>query len=364
MPCSIYYTAAPLYSLAFQQNQYPLISELALSLDDDEEQISDIQISLSCDPVFFEEQIWHLDHIAPGEKVNLQLQAVRVSIKELEELTDKITVNLKLVASAGDKILDQKDFETVILPKNHWAGENSMPELLACFSLPNSPYSEELVLRTSQILKQSSLPSQIDGYQSKTREKPYQIAAGIWASVQNEGLTYVNPSPSFATQGQRIRTTEDIKKNGSAACLDLSMLFASILERAGLNVVIALTKTHAFVGVWLIDDCFPLLTMEDPMAIRKRVAMRDMVIFETTLVTSDRKISFSQACSEADLLLDEDNEDGFVYAIDILQARKRQISPLPLRVIYGEQAEYKEDEESKKNYCYSSCSAITSSKRR
>ncbi|MCK4821940.1 DUF4011 domain-containing protein, partial [bacterium] len=184
----------------------------------------------------------------------------------------------------------------------------------------------------SKLLRASNLPSQLDGYQSNTREKPYSAVNALWAAVQSEKISYINPSPKFAVSGQRIRISQDIGRNKSAACLDLSLLFASLLERIGLNPIIALTHTHAFVGAWLIDECFPLLTMDDPMAIRKRVAMKDLIVFETTLVCSDSHISFSQACDEADLLLGEGNEDNFVYAIDIAQARKRQISPLPIRV--------------------------------
>ena len=339
MSCRIHFEVAGLYSLAFQQNQYPLITALSLALSEDEEPLRDIQVSLKSDPPFFENALWHLDYLAPGEKVDLQLKSIRPSFQALDELTDQIVTNLTLTASSAEIELDRQDFETVLLPKNHWAGESQMPELLAAFSLPNSPYSEELVKKAANVLKRSGLPSKLDGYQSNTREKPYQAAEAIWAAVQAEGISYINPSPSFATSGQRIRTSEDIKRNRSAACLDMSMLFTSVIERAGLNSVVALTKSHAFVGVWLIDDCFPLLTMDDPMAIRKRVAMRDLVIFETTLATSGATSSFSQACDQANLLLGEGNEENFVYAIDICQARKRQITPLPIMANGGDAAE-------------------------
>ena len=332
MACSIEFTAAPIYSLAFQQNQYPLVTSLTLTLDESDEAQRDIKITLTSDPQFFEDVVWQIDYLEPGQRIDLQLKSVRPSIQALDELSDQIRTNLALTAMADGEQLDRRDFETTMLPKNHWAGESNMAELLAAFSLPNSPYSEELVIKASHVLKRSGLPSQLDGYQSNTREKPYQSAEAIWATIQAESISYINPSPTFASSGQRIRITEDIKQHKSAACLDLSMLFSSVLERAGLNTVIALTKEHAFVGVWLIDDCFPLLTMDDPMAIRKRVAMRDLVMFETTLVTADSRVSFSQACDQANLLLGEGHEEQFVYAIDIAQGRKRQIFPLPIRV--------------------------------
>jgi len=79
----------------------------------------------------------------------------------------------------------------------------------------------------------------------------------------------------------------------------------------------------------LIDECFPLLTNDDSMDIRKRVASKDLVLFETTLATSDSPITFGQTVEYADQIISEDSEDTFVYAIDLTQARKRQIKPIP-----------------------------------
>jgi len=332
MALDIEFESASIYSLAFQQNHYPLITLLALSNSSDDEPLNDMLITLTCDPEFFEPAEWRLDYLAPGERIELQLQSVKVSVKGLQELTSDIVTNLRLQAIAGGKVLAERHFETTFMPKNYWAGQLNMPELLAAFSMPDSPYVESMVVKASNILKDSNLSHSMDGYQSRKRENPYAAANALWAVVQGEQISYINPAPSFATTGQRIRTSEDIQSNKSAACLDLSMLFASLLERVGLNAMVALTRTHAFVGVWLVDDCFPMLTMDDPQTIRKRVALKDLVMFETTLACAGNNVSFSQAAAQADQLLGENNEENFVYAIDIAQARKQQIKPLPILI--------------------------------
>lgn len=332
MALEIEFKSASIYSLAFQQNHYPLITSLALSNSHDDEPLNDILVTLTCDPSFFEPAEWRLDYLSPGERIELQLQAVRLSVKGLQELTSDILTNLTLKVTVDGKTLAESYFETTFMPKNFWAGEKNMPELLATFSMPDSPYVESLVIKASNILKASSLSHSMDGYQSRKRENPYAAANALWAAVQGEDISYISPSPSFATKGQRIRTSEDIKSHKSAACLDLSMLFASLLERVGLNAMVALTNTHAFVGVWLLDECFPVLTMDDPQAIRKRIALKDLVMFETTLACSGNNVSFSQAAAQAEQLLGEGNEDNFVYAIDISQARKQQIKPLPILI--------------------------------
>jgi len=154
------------------------------------------------------------------------------------------------------------------------------------------------------------------------------MAMALWNVVLAQKLSYVSPPPSFANQGQLIRLAREISNYKIAACLDLSALFASCLELMDLNPVIALTQEHAFVGVWLIDTCFPLLTNDDPMDLRKRVDARDLVLFETTLATSSTPVSFQEAAARARELIEEDREEDFVYVIDIAQARSRKIRPL------------------------------------
>ena len=113
-----------------------------------------------------------------------------------------------------------------------------------------------------------------------------------------------------------------------AACLDLSLLFASGLELMGLNTVVILTKGHAFVGVWLIDTCFPVLTNDEAQELRKRVDSKDIIVFETTMVTNAQPPTFLQANDRARELLSEDSEDDFVLSVDIAQARAMKIRPL------------------------------------
>ena len=51
-----------------------------------------------------------------------------------------------------------------------------------------------------------------------------------------------------SSQGQRIVLPEVVLKNKAGNCIDLTVLFASILEGAGLYSLIFLTEDHAFIG--------------------------------------------------------------------------------------------------------------------
>jgi len=97
----------------------------------------------------------------------------------------------------------------------------------------------------------------------------------------------------------------------------------------GLNPVVFVTRQHAFVGAWLIDQCSQFITNDDPMDLRKKVANQDLVIFETTLAVLGSNASFAQSIESAERLIGEDSESDFVFALDIKQARKREIKPIP-----------------------------------
>ncbi|TMP48863.1 MULTISPECIES: hypothetical protein [unclassified Pseudoalteromonas] len=84
-----------------------------------------------------------------------------------------------------------------------------------------------------------------------------------------------------------------------SACLDSYVLFASCIEAMGLNPLVTTTSGHAFAGAWLIDEKLPILCNDDPQDIRKRVDNRDLVLFETTLITNASPVTFEQAKDHA-----------------------------------------------------------------
>ena len=329
-------TIAKVYSFAFQQNQYPFITSLELNslktdtAENSDKIYSDLKLILTSDPEVFSPEEWNIDSFVSGNTLSLKKRILKISNKYLDSLTEQIEINLKFTLYSSDEILTTQSYQSNLLPKNFWGGEERMAELLAAFSTPNADYISELVKKASTVMKVSGHESKMDGYQSSTRERPYLMAGALWNVISNEMITYVTPPASFAYNGQRIRLSNDIKNHKTAACLDLSLLFSACLEHIGLNSIIAITDTHACCGFWLINECFPLLTNDDSMDIRKRIAAKDLILFETTLATSDSPITFAQAIDYADQIISEDSEDTFVYAIDLAQARKRQIKPIPI----------------------------------
>lgn len=328
---------ASTFSLAAQQNAYPLLKRVLLSApqaleEDVAERATDIRVRLTCEPEFFEPEEWLIDRLDQGQSTRLQQRPLKPYYERLLGLTEEVIVNatfaISFINSEGETQEIFTDDQVSFLPADYWGGESRQAELLAAFVQPNVQAVETLTAQVAAGLRAAGHSSQIDGYQSNTREKPYLFGSALWTTLFNERLMYMSPPNGWASTGQRIRSVAGVLEHKTAACLDTSVLFASCLEHMGLNPVIAMTKSHAFAGFWLIDECFPVLVNDDPIELRKRVDASDIVMFETTLVTNDSPVTFKQAIEHAKTLLDEDQESEFVVLVDIKQARARRIRPI------------------------------------
>lgn len=324
---SINTNIASVYSVIFHQNQIPLISNLELTNNSDED-YDILSVRAEFDPGDFDDAVWNIEQLSTGQTIQLNERSLKLSADALSSLKESRIVSLKISLSDSEGVIASSVNEVELLPKYQWGGEMNMPELLAAFITPNTYYTDSLLKKASNMLSEEGHESRIDGYQSNTRDRPYMMAAALWAAVTNEGISYSVPPASFARGGQKIRTTSEISKTLLATCLDTALLFASCLEQAGLNPLVALTKRHALVGCWLIEDSFPNVTNDDASDLRNRIALKDIILFETTLATSDRPVKFDQAIREGNRRVSEDLDDEFVYVIDVKQARSRKINPI------------------------------------
>lgn len=328
-PAGLNVGISPVYSVVFQQNQFSLINTLEIS-NQSQRGFGLTKVVAECDSQDFENAIWNFDSIASAQTTKPENLDLNISPSILENLTERRTVVITFRVYVDNIVACEKRFEVELLPKNQWGGETHMPELLGAFVTPNTDYTNYLLKKSSKLLDKYYGDSRIDGYQSNDRKRPWQFAAALWSVISQEDITYCQPPASFATGGQKIRLSHDIAKNGLSTCLDTALLFASCLEQAGLNPIVVLLDGHALVGLWLIEQSFSSLTITDPAELRNRLGLEDCILFETTLATNSNAVAFEKALAEGKRKVSEDHEAGFVYAIDIRQARARKILPLEL----------------------------------
>jgi very-short-patch-repair endonuclease len=318
---------APKIGFASHQNSVPVLQELTLR-NSGEELLQDLVVTLNADPLFLETKIWRIDALRPGDEIRVTDRDIRLGGSFLSDLVESIrgSVDLEIFqGDAGGTSLLKESYPVELLAKTHWGGTGSMPELLPAFCMPNDPAVDKILKGASDILQRAGKKSGIDGYGDRSRSRSWEIASALWSSVAGVGLSYAHPPASFEIEGQKVRTPRSILENKLATCLDTAALFASALEQAGLNPIIILTKGHAFAAVWLQPQEFSQLIVSEAAALRKRIELQELIVFETTLVTQSPPASFSAAIDAGNKQL---RDEDFLMAIDIRRARMRKIRPL------------------------------------
>lgn len=322
-------TAADNVNVAFYQNAVPIIRDLAIQ-NGLARDLSGISVHLSAEPPFLTAGIWRIDRIADQAVHHIRSLDVKLDPAFLAGINASRRGELKIRVEAGGDVLAEQFVEINLLPPSHWGGVNTAPELLAAFVRPTDPSVDVILREASDKLAAAGRHEAMDGYRKGTKARAWEIADAIWAALVSHAIAYVLPPKSFERSGQMIRGPSDILARKVGTCLDLTLLYASCLEQAGLNPIVALAEGHAFAGVWLVEEDFSGLVIDDSQMLRKRVQLEEMVVVETTLLTGTHPASFRQAVDAAKKLIAEDATSPLELAVDIRRARSAKIRPLDL----------------------------------
>jgi very-short-patch-repair endonuclease len=316
-------------TFASHQNAVPLVRDLTIrngSADD----WDDITLELTANPSFVSSRTWHLDRVAADSTAYMTDLDVSLQSQWLMDLTEAIRGELTFTLYRGSDCLETIREPIDLLARHEWGGIEHMPELLAAFSMPNDPAIERVLKNASEILRQAEKSGAIDGYTSGQPRRIWEIASAIWSAVCALELDYALPPASFEHSGQKIRLPSMILEARRATCLDITLLFTAALEQAGFNPVVVFTQGHAFAGLWLQPEAFAAVTVDAASVLRKRLALNELIVFETTLVTQRPRVRFSEAIEVATRGLAEAVEANFLLAVDLRRARMQRIMPLPI----------------------------------
>jgi hypothetical protein len=323
----IHLALSPKLSLAHHQNAIPFLSELFVVNETDHE-LTNLVLAVASTPPFLASKIWPIDAIAPGARVQIRDRDIGVDTGHLAKLTEAERIRIAFTLTCAEKELAQNTAEIELLPRNHWSGVGHVPELVAAFVQPNDPAVDRLLHRASEILQAGGREASFDGY-TGGRKRVWEVASAFWGAISGLGLVYGLPASSFEQTGQKVRSPSQILEGGIATCLDTAVLFAACLEQAGLHPLVIFTQGHAFVGVWLKKGEITTPVVDDISALRKRVKLKEIVVFETTLAAQKPSAPrFSYAADKALSALGEAEEDKFELVVDIKRCRLQRIRPL------------------------------------
>lgn len=330
-PIKIHCEIAPRLNYACHQNASPLLRELRIENKDPERVFYNVDVTISSGSNFFEENSFQVTSIKPGyfpipsKNLDIKLNGDRLRhLKESEKSSVTITVE------QDGSPLDEESVDVEFLAHNEWGGAGYMPDLLAAFCMPNDPAVDQILREASSILHGWNKPAQIDGYKARNSNRVLEITCAIYNAIAKLGISYVLPPASFEQDGQKIRLPGEIMKNRVGTCLDTTMLFASVLEQAGLHPLVALPKGHAVVGVWLKPESLATISIDEAEILRKRIDSNELRLIETTCVTHRPIPKFLEAIKLARETIEVEQDSSFNAAIDIKRARAHRIRPLPL----------------------------------
>lgn len=317
-------------NFACHQSAFSVLRELIIGNLDEEGALENLVLRMESSPAFVAEKSWKIDRLSAGAQLNIKDRDIQLDGGFLLGLTESMKGSVRFTLSQNEEVLCEQVLPVELLAYNEWGGNQYMPELLAAFCTPNDPAVDRILGKASQVLRKAGKADSIDGYRGGKRQRVWELASAIYSAIVHQQIGYALPPSSFERNGQKIRSPGAIDDSKVATCLDTTLLFAAAFEQAALNPIVVLTEGHALVGLWLEPEDFSSVMISDAELLRQRLALNELVLIETTLVTQHPSVPFSQAVQTGGKTVSLDKDDKFVAAVDIRRARDHRINPLAL----------------------------------
>ena len=305
-------------NLSLIQNNIPIIQTIKI-INSSNEDLSDLSVEISSDPNQAFKGTHRITLIRKEESFDLETPELHYSWDFFQNCNEKVAGTITIKLYQGETLLIEKQQEIEFSSSAIWLGQAIPIELLCSYITPNNSGVQTIIRSAAKILEEKSGRSALDGYQSNDKTRVYALVQSLYLAIRKTNIVYAEPPASFEKQGQKIRTVNDILTHQLGSCLDLALFFGSCLEQCGLNALVFIIQGHAFTGVWLEEKNLPRAFDEDPQFFRKRIKLQELVVFETTAVTSKNIVPFSEAekLAEAHFL----NEQEFLFGIDVKYCR-------------------------------------------
>ena len=328
---------------AIQQNSTEIIRNICIKNNSDRE-YDNLCVHIDTNTDLFDPLEIGVEKVRAGEEIHLSMIKIKINGEYLASLTERKICTMIFSIYFNDQVLFSEKKDIIALAFDQWPGLKYTPELLAAFSMPNHPMIVNLIQLASQYLKKWTTNPSLAGYQFDDPNRVKQMAAAAFAAIQQKNITYANPPSSFEEFGQRIRLADAVLEQHLGTCMDMTLLYVACLEAMGLNPIMILVRGHIFAGVWLVDDSFSDMIMDDPSHLEKRMAagIGEILVVECTAMCAGKTRSFDEAVNMAERKVSDYGD--FEFVIDVTRARSMGIRPLPIRIMTNNGFEIKYEE--------------------
>ena len=287
-----------------------------------------LKVVVRFEPAFADGYTFEVSFIDKNQSIIERKVKLPINFDYLYSLNESFKANLICEVYDGENLLISHIQEIEVLTFDQWDGSQVATQYLASFVLPNDNVVKRILKNAEEILSNESSLKCFSGYVEGDKNLVLKEAGAIYYSLLKENISYSLPKPSFELNGQKIRLPLEIVTSKFATCLDSTLLFSGALELAGLNSLIILIDGHAYLGIWLDDENYPSVLIEDKAYIENKVKNNEIVLVETTYITSKLNPTFEEAINAGKHNLN--NKTKSFFAIDIRSARASQIKPLPI----------------------------------
>lgn len=297
-----------------------------------EADLDHLKVRITASDGLAEKSEFVVEKIKPGEELHFKNLNIPVDAGYLASLTERSSCQLTIGIYFEETLLISQTATITALAFDQWPGLQYTPELLVAFAMPNHPMITSLIQLAATYLKKWTGDPSLAGYQFDEPNRVKNMAAAAYAAIQQKNITYAEPPSSFEAFGQRIRLADAVLDQHLGTCMDLTLLYVACLEAMGLNPVMVMMKGHIFAGVWMLDESFADMIMDDPSQLEKRMSkgIHEITVVECTAMCAGRNRSFDEAVALAKHSVTD--YGSFAFVIDVKRARSMGIRPLPVRV--------------------------------
>lgn len=324
---------------AFVHNGIDLCKSLEIRFNKKDETVNDIHdVMVTCEGEYLMGyQTPVMSTVSAERTIRIKNFELRLDADKMAALTERVNTafTLSIVADAASeesrREVFRQDYPIELMAYDQWLGTTVLPQSLVSFVTPDTPAVRQLIVKAAQKLKDLSGSSSFTEYQSGNPNEVVRQVAAIFATLHEEGIVYRSMPASYEQIGQRITLPEQVLSGKLGNCIELSLLFASVLEGVGINSGIILENGHAYLGIWLVNDSCRYSTLDDASFIEKKSSkgIDEIMVIESTGITAENtSLEQSRLTAEQHLAKTE----NFQLFIDVRRCRLERFLPLPARI--------------------------------
>ncbi len=239
---------------------------------------------------------------------------VAQSERQEGEITVRVTVN--------NKILAEESVQVTLLAFNE-CDFSERPESLAAFVRKSAELKPLKSLIEKKLTSWKQKFTEFYGSAGKNDVR-YYFAAAYAVLIE---LSFIRAEQNG--DDVLVAETGDLIKNKTASSPELTLLFASVLESAGINCVLGRAAKEWYVGAFLSDECFGDAVIDDSSLIENKI---ERGVNEISMVSVGGIFEGLNFESNEKRTVSAIKKHGIEFFVDLKYARMMNVAPLPERV--------------------------------